>query len=125
MHLTGRHASDCLFVLDGGRSACTCWPETQIEREQLKQTTMNDLGSILGRCEIRLQHIENKQDWLAETMDRMLGSLENRLIEHLSVESQRNLEINAKLDRIIYAMIDRIPVEKQPVRRATRKGKRR
>jgi hypothetical protein len=64
------HRPDCLFVRDGGRSICTCWPETQIEREQLKQTTMNDLGSILGRCEIRLQHIENKIDDLGEAREK-------------------------------------------------------
>jgi hypothetical protein len=125
------HRPDCLFVRDGGRSICTCWPETQLEREQLKQTTMNDLGSILGRCEIRLQHIENKIDALGEAFDartdRIISAIknyENAYVAGSLASQMRDNELSKKLDKIISALIDQQP-KFQPVRRATKKGKRR
>lgn len=119
MHLTG-HRPDCLWVRDGGRSICTCWPESQLEREQLKQTTMNDLGSILGRCEIRFQHIENKIDSLGES------TVPVSEYRHCVTASYNQFEqLNTKLETIIRCLIDRWPEPKfkPAVRRATKKGK--
>jgi hypothetical protein len=115
------HRNDCLFVRDGGRSICTCWPESSSERAALKETTLNEIGLALGRVESalllpdglfgyrqrmekRLEAIESKQDSLGEATDR----------------------IEESLKAIIAGMIDRLPEPRvQPVRRATKKGKRR
>ena len=100
---------------------------TSPERAELKETTLNELGAAVGRSEIRLQHIENKQDWLAETMDRMLGSFENRLMEHLSHTSAVQLKIEESLKAIITGLIEHLPESPRlkRVRRALKKGKKR
>jgi hypothetical protein len=79
---------------------------TMVEATVTEQA--NELGSAVGRSEIRLQHIENKQDWLAETMDRMLGSLENRLMEHDSHSSAVAEKVADNLIGALRAMSARI-----------------
>lgn len=163
MHLTG-HRSDCLFVRDGGRSICTCWPESSFERAALKETTLNEIGlalarnhdfiaGVLGSLENRiiehhswlsgrlcasempvlerLKHIEEKVDVLGEALDKKCEDLEdcsdaNWLQTRTLLDGTAKWlnTIDGKLDVITRALIDQQPKFK-PVRRATKKGKRR
>jgi hypothetical protein len=165
--ITG-HGPDCLFIRDGGRSQCTCWPETQRERAALKETTLNEIGAALGRVEglltipdglfsyrqrieKRLEFIESKLDAQGEALDadfsthatnsiaqyNELRATLNVICEHqLKIEERfkagheelrtKIWQLSESLDIIIRTLIDRKPEPRvKPVRRTTKKGKRR
>ena len=82
--MSTQHRDYCLWVRDGGRSICTCWPESNYERAALKETTLNEIGLALAR----------NHEFIAD----VLGSLENRTMENQSWLSGMLLGWQSRID---------------------------